>query len=152
MNTQTKKLVKKGFSLMELLIVMVILAGLATMIIPNMDSSTEAAKMTSMRNDARNTISLLQAKYIDEQDYNNVFTAGDFVDENDNGLATELLEDESPVPVSKGNTITLAQVSTAKCPSGFSIVVSNPAVPTKTIVYNSCTSGKISTAEVSSGS
>lgn len=146
MNTQTtKKLVKKGFSLMELLIVMVILAGLATMIIPNMDSGTEAAKMTSMRNDARNTISLLQAKYIDEQDYNNVFTAGDFVDENDNGLATSLLEDGSSVPVSKGNTITLAQESTAKCPSGFSVVVSNPAVGSKTIVYNSCTSGKIST-------
>lgn len=146
----TNKIAKSGFSLMELLIVMVILAGLATMIIPNMSSGTEAAKLTSMRNDARNTISTLQAKYIDTQDYSNVFSAGDYVDSDDDGVAQTKLSDGSNLQVSANNTITLGvEDCDGGTGNGFSIAVANSQVNGKTVAYNSCNDGKI---QVTSGS
>ena len=140
-----KKMVKKGFSLMELLIVMVILAGLATMIIPNMSSGTEAAKLTSMRNDARNTISLLQAKYIDTQDYEDVFKEGDYTDSSssNDGMSDTTLKDDSRIPISKGNSVELEYTSGTNCPSGFIAIVTNDTLTDKRIDYNSCTDGKI---------
>lgn len=47
---------KTAFSLLELLIVMVILAGLATMIIQNMGDSQDAMLKRTMENDLRNAM------------------------------------------------------------------------------------------------
>lgn len=56
---------KIGFSLIELLIVMLILAGLAAMSIPNMGDSEEAMIKRTMENDLRNAIAEKQIEQID---------------------------------------------------------------------------------------
>lgn len=60
---------KSGFSLMELLIVMVILAGIITMIIPNMSSGTEAQIKRSMENDMRAAIAEKQIQMLENENY-----------------------------------------------------------------------------------
>lgn len=141
MNKTNTTMAKSGFSLMELLIVMVILAGLATMIIPNMSSGTEAAKLTSMRNDARTAISTLQAKYIDSQDYTSVIggSALTLTDGDDDGLADTALADTTVLQLSAGNSITV-EATSSDC---YTISVGNSQVSEKTIDYDSCNSGKI---------
>lgn len=57
-----KKFTKKGFSLIEILIVMVILAGLATMILPNLTAASEAQIKRAMENDIHAAIKAKQAQ------------------------------------------------------------------------------------------
>lgn len=56
---------KAAFSLMELLIVMVILAGLATMIIPNMGESQDAMVKRTMESDLRNALTEKQFQMLE---------------------------------------------------------------------------------------
>ena len=55
-----KRLIKKGFSMVELLFVMVILAALAAIAIPNMSSGTDSANRTAMRSDLTNALNLIE--------------------------------------------------------------------------------------------
>lgn len=51
-----KKMIKKGFTLVELLFVMAIIAILAGFAIANLKDSTRVATINSMKNDAKNAI------------------------------------------------------------------------------------------------
>jgi prepilin-type N-terminal cleavage/methylation domain-containing protein len=141
-----KKMIKKGFSMIELLFVMVILASLAAIAIPSMSSGTDSASLTSMKSDARNVQSLLVSKFISDQDYTKVITAGSYSDANDDGFADTTLIDGTKIPLTKGNTITL---TTEDCngngtnEDGYSISISNASYKANTVNYNSCTDGKI---------
>lgn len=136
-------MVKKGFSMVELLFVMAVMAALAAIAIPSMSASTDSAKLTSMRSDVQNMIMLMQTKYIDTQDFSQVLSATtDFIDEDDNGLATNTLDDSTPVPISKGNSMTVSPITCDSGASGFIIDISNDTIP-NTIEYDSCNSGKI---------
>ena len=59
---------RNGFSLIELLIAMAIMAGLATMALPNFDLASDNVKKTEMQNDARNTIALIDSYHVIEME------------------------------------------------------------------------------------
>ncbi|MCT7596079.1 type II secretion system protein [Aliarcobacter butzleri] len=145
------KLVKKGFSMIELLFVMVILAALAAIAIPSMSSGTESATLTSMTSDVRNAMTTMQAKYVDKQDYseivvNEITDVGAGTD----GFATVALVDGAKIPLSKGNLITITANAAAAgtCTAagqGFEITVSNPTISGKTVVFDSCNDSRVHT-------
>lgn len=145
-----KKMVRKGFSMFELLFVMVILAALAAMAIPSLSSGTESAALTSMRSDARNIIALVQSKYIDTQDYSKVLgslSGTKVYAADDSGFASMPFVDGTQIPLSKNNTvvITASQCNGGTLNNGFQVVVANEEFKTKLIAYNSCIDGKIKT-------
>lgn len=146
-----RKIVKNGFSMIELLFVMVILAALAAIAIPSMSSGTDSANLTGMKSDARNLQTLLVSKYINSQDFTEVITAGDYVDADNDGFADTTLADGTKLPITKGNTITLGL---ADCngngtnEDGYTISVANDSYKAATIEFNSCTDGKIITKSV----
>lgn len=70
-----KRLIRKGFSMVELLFVMVILAALAAIAIPNMSSGANSAAMVSMQSDSKNLISLILSEYAKTGDLTQVIPA-----------------------------------------------------------------------------
>lgn len=148
-----KRLIKKGFSIIELLFVMVILAALAAIAIQR-TSSTELA---SMRSDMKNIIASLQLKYADKQDYALVVPSaitGAVAD-----YATGLyVSGDLRIPVTKGNIIDIKVVTnTGTCTNekdselvdnGFEIKIYNMEIPDKAIKFNSCTDNKIELIDI----
>ena len=141
-NTISKKM-RSGFTMVELLFVMAVLAALAAIAIPQLKGGTESATVTSMRSDARNAISTAQAFYAT----NEVMPDnGTFTDPGGNGFSEKGLDGQAEavsaykLPISKGNTIEIVKDSD----SCFTLKVSNTNTP-KTIDYDSCADGKIKT-------
>ncbi|MEV9527062.1 type II secretion system protein [Aliarcobacter butzleri] len=147
-----KKIVRKGFSMIELLFVMVILASLAAIAIPSMSASEESSILTSMRSDAQGAIKVINERYVENQEY---IESGSFTDGADNdGKSSETLSDgETQLFVSKNNTISI-QVEDCGTGegTGFSVQVSNTQL-SKIATYNSCTQPivKIVDGEASAG-
>ena len=98
-----------------------------------------------MRSDAHNSIDLLQAQYIEEQDYYNIIAVGGYTDgENNDGKSTEtLLDDKTTLTVSKNNTIKLdIRDCDTGYGNGFYIQVTNSQIA-KTVYFDSCIHGVI---------
>ena len=135
------KTLRKGFTLVELLFVMAIIAILAGFAIANLKDSSKTATLNSMKNDARAAIAIEQTYFAENQAYD---TADGTADANgvlagDNGAKFSL---------SKGNTLTATEEDCGDGTIGFSISVKNPTnVPGKEIKYNSCTDGSIQVAD-----
>lgn len=142
-----KKMVRKGFSMIELLFVMVILASLAAIAIPSMSSGTDSAALTSMRSDARNIIALVQSKYIDTQDYKKVLndTTAFSAYAEESGFSENTLVDNTQIPLSKNNSVDIIPLlcNGTGDYNGFEIIVRNSEYTEKFISYNSCVDGKI---------
>ncbi len=156
------KMVKKGFSMIELLFVMVILAALAAIAIPSMSSGTESATLTSMRSDMKNIMALLQSKYVNNQDYGFIINGGVSATTQDaaTGYAVNPLAAadgaQTNIPLSKGNILTITSNSGAAgtCTAagqGFEITISNDNIPGKAVKFNSCTDGKMIMQDTNSG-
>lgn len=136
---------KQGFSLMELLITMVILSGLATVVIPNMSDSQEAVKLRVMENDTLNTAKTLKAKLVTYSDYTEVFSEGTiYTDSNNDGKADTALADGTYLDISEGNSIALGYDSS--CDNGLTIAVVNSQYTAKGVSFTSC-KGKIKVVE-----
>jgi prepilin-type N-terminal cleavage/methylation domain-containing protein len=130
------KKIRNGFSMVELLFVMLIMAGLAAIAIPNLSAGEKSSVITSMTSDTKNMISAVKSYIVvvdnelpssfDEQDESHSYEHGDEM----HSIA---------VPVTEGNQA----IVTGKpddCINGFEIVVSDLKGRTdKTVVYNSCT-------------
>ena len=135
------KKIKTGFSMVELLFVMAVMAALAAIAIPSMSASKDSAILTSMKSDTRNAISAMQAAYVDEQDYTSIAKVNTaYKDSNDDGKTQELVSKGIKLSVSEGNTITFSTVSADK----FVVKVTNGTLNGKTIVFDTET-GKIKT-------
>ena len=147
------KMVKKGFSMIELLFVMVILAALTAIAIPSMSSGTESAALTSMKSDMNNIITLLQSKYVDKQDYALVVPTN-FENKVANDKTGLYVSGDLKIPITRGNAVSIYSTggigSCTAAGQGFSIVISNPNVP-KFVTFNSCTDGKIIMQDINSG-
>jgi len=142
------KTVRQGFSMIELLFVMVILAALAAIAIPSLSSGTSSSTLTSMRSDTMGVIALAQTQFIDTQDYTNVdvgtASTGVYADSDGDGIAEEDMNGQN-VSMSKGNSATVVPkdcVASSGLVDGFTVAVTNGSID-KQITYDSCTQGKI---------
>jgi len=140
-----KKISKKGFSMIELLFVMIIVSVLSVIAIPTF--SSDSAKMTSMKSDAKNTISVIKNEQskaaINEYEITDTIAHGDTV-----SYVSDGFYGNSEIIVSKENKILLTDLRD-DCKNGFSIQVSDATKEiTTTIDFNSCDDTSINKNEV----
>jgi len=141
---------KHGFSMIELLFAMIIMAALAAIAIPSLKSGTDSASYTALRSDTANFLSIAQADYANEL----TFVASDggsdgFTDTDDDGIAdTGGLDGDGKingknVTVSKGTVIysTPTDCNGDGDINGITLSVANANLP-RYVYYSSCTSGK----------
>ena len=97
---------RKGFTLIELLIVVVIIGILAAIAIPKFAATKDKAKLSSVKTDVRNIMSLMEGYASD---------SGKYVD-----------PDQTKIPLSTGNSITTAAAAAAG--NGYTITVTNTSI------------------------
>lgn len=98
---------RKGFTIIELLIVVVILGLLASIAIPKLAATKDKTKMASVRSDLRNTMTAQEAYFADYNTFGNL----------------SQLQAASNYNLSPGNTGTVTGVS-----NGYTATISNPTI------------------------
>ena len=98
---------RKGFTLIELLIVVVIIGILAAIAIPKFAATKDKAKLSSVKTDVRNIMSLMEGYASDSGKY---VTPADL----------------TKIPVSSGNTISAATANANG--NGYTITVTNASI------------------------
>jgi type IV pilus assembly protein PilA len=137
----TKKM-RSGFTMVELLFVMAVLAALAAIAIPQLKGGSDSATMTSMRSDAKNAITEAQTFYSINDSFPG--TSANYIDKDGDGLSDTIFggaDGTNNIAISKDNTVNY-QKKAGDC---FFIKVTNPNLPKKSIQFDSCNSGKITT-------
>lgn len=137
---------KKGFSMIELLFVMVILAALTAIAIPNISGGERAAAITSMHSDMKNIINLVNRQFIETQSYGKitkvngspVLVGGDSI----NGFAEYPFIDGTKIPLSKDNRVWIDTHSLDEgyyC-NGYEIRIYNKLIDNENLVleFDSC--------------
>lgn len=132
----TSKKMRSGFTMVELLFVMAVLAALAAIAIPQLAGGKDSAIVTSLQSDARNTINEVNTYYALNQDL--PASKDSLTDGNGDGLSDNDLGNK-PIPVSKNNTVSFTNVD-GSC---YTIKVKNSDYTDKEAFYDSCNSGKV---------
>lgn len=97
---------RKGFTLIELLIVVVIIGILAAIAIPKFAATKDKAKLSSVKTDVRNIMSLMEGYSSDSGKYVSPVQAN--------------------IPLSSGNSIVAAAANAAG--NGYTITVTNTSI------------------------
>lgn len=150
-----KRLIRKGFSMVELLFVMVILAALAAIAIPSMSSSEESTLKTGMTSDIRNIMNLIESKRIITGNYAEVLESGEnyvskyFSDEDKDGFADDTLADGTKIPLTNGNSVSIIltnniapEFCNGRTSDNMIISVMNEKTDLK-VAFNDCVTSKI---------
>ena len=155
-----RKQMSHGFSLVELIVVMVILGILVSTAIFKLSTSDEGAYLSTMKSDARNVIALENSLYASYQTFGNPDT-NPVANNSNKALAKSLkwtgISPDGTTPGDDLGTHTLTvspyntvDIQAAKCDTlggsaneiGYQVTVTNPKV-TKEVIFNSCTMGGI---------
>lgn len=148
----------RGFTLLELLIVMIIIAVLAAIAIPNLSGSTKEAVASSVLSDLRNAKAALETYYASYKRYpTQTATAADgtqdnvvdgTVDNNGDGKpdgVKEYLADPAgndsqiSIVASPGNKVRFNSTACANGAQGYVIDVINTTYTDVCYTFNSCT-------------
>ena len=103
------KKMKKGFTLVELIIVMVILGALAAIAIPKMSGSTDGAVIASVKSDLRTAIAKANEQYSKNLTYGNAVISNStlgIIPSPDNSIVVTGVGDSFTVAVTRVNTAT----------------------------------------------
>jgi len=135
-----KNNMRNGFTLVELLVVMSLIAILVGLATARFMSVKQSAFKTSMLNDIRNAVNVMESYYTENQDYGSYnFTASDSSDGTRDGFYTR---DSLRFPLSKGNSIDLLSgESSTRCDNGmegYKVTITNRKVKDKKATYFSC--------------
>ena len=141
MNT---KMVKKGFTLIELIVVMVILGILVGAAVFKLNGSDKGAYLSTMKNDARAAIALENNAYATYQEFIADGQSADNSANKDAGQFTLLTQSDEQMTlnVSPYNSVYFYLNNCTDGSLGYTIKVYNPKV-NKHIQFNSCTDGGI---------
>ena len=129
-----KNTLRKGFTLVELLFVMAIIAILAGFAIANLKDSSKVATVNSIKNDVRNAIAVEQTYFAENQAYDTASGSGT------NGNLTG--DKGARFSISKGNTLDITTEDCGDGTLGYSITGTNDQYA-DTVTFDSCTDGKI---------
>ena len=133
---------RRGFTMVELIFVVIFLGILAAIAIAKIGGSTESAILASMKNDARADITALQTYYAVEQDYpsdNIVVTGGK------EGSTKQITSNNGTVVklvASPGNKVHIEKQQCDTGEVGFVIEVTNLKT-NKVVTYDSCNDASI---------
>ena len=143
-----KSTLRQGFTLVELLFVMAIIAILAGFAIANLKDSSKTATVNSMKNDARNAIAVEQTYFAEHQAYDsadcsayasgyNAYDTGKCQGDDQAGTGTPI-----EISVSKGNEVVAGTKDCGDGTKGFTLNVTNTQYGDN-VTFDSCTNGKI---------
>lgn len=131
---------RKGFTLVELLFVMAIMAILAGFAIANLKDSQKKEIENSLKKDAMKANELQEKYFLANSKYDSLY--GDF-DSSENGVLTS--KNGTRFTISEGNSLETEQVECADGTIGFFINIKNEN-PANNLYYSSCGNG---TAQIS---
>ena len=124
-----------GFTLVELIVVMLILGVLIAIAIPKLAGSTEGAQVASMESDARNAITAENNYYAIERQYASVTVDAS---NNSDGASATLGTSNISVQASPYNTVDIQTQTCADNSDGFTVTVTSSKT-NKQVTYDSCT-------------
>jgi type II secretory pathway pseudopilin PulG len=138
---------RKAFSMIKLLFVMITIAALIAIVVPNYKAAKDNMYILNMKNDVVTAIDTINSKYLISEDYRTILPYDSTMSDDDDDGYTDitLLDNTTRLPVSEYSSIVFTENdcdADGYANDGFVITVSNPNV-SKYITFDSCLDNEI---------